>query len=85
MRDAPSKPMTPDTDAPDDPTPAPIDPAAGLPDMHMPGADRPNPAPDPEDGLPQRLGKRIDNGPGGGIAAGQSDLLPNVEIPDTQM
>ena len=52
--------------------------------MNLPGADRPNPAPDREDDLPKRLGERIASGPGG-IAAGEPDLLPNVEVPEAQM
>lgn len=85
MAYAPSDPTTPDTDVPDSPTPQPNDPAEGRPDMNLPGADRPNPAPDREDDLPQRLGERIETGPGEGIASGEPDLLPNVEIPETQM
>ena len=85
MAYAPSDPKTPDTDVPDSPPPTPIDPAEGRPDMNLPGADRPNPAPDREDDLPQRLGERIEAGPGEGIATGEPDLLPNVEIPETQM
>jgi hypothetical protein len=85
MREAPTKPTTPDPDAPQDRTPTPIDPAEGRPDMHLPGADMPTPAPDREDELPQRLGERIENGPADGIATGEPDLLPNVEIPETQM
>ena len=53
--------------------------------MHLPGADRPNPAPDREDDLPERLGQRIQDGPGDGIATGEPDLLPNVEVPEGQM
>lgn len=78
MHEAPMKPSTPDIDVPDN------DPAEGTPDMNLPGADRPNPAPDRDDDLPQRLGERIDSGPGG-IAAGEPDLLPNVEVPEAQM
>lgn len=85
MREAPSSPTTPDTDTPEDPTPTPIDPAEGRPDMHLPGADRPNPAPGRESDLPQRLGERIEHGSGEGIATGEPDLLPNVEVPEAQM
>ena len=84
MREAPSKPTIPDTDAPEERTP-PMDPAEGRPDMNLPGADRPNPAPDREAGLPERLGERIERGPGEGIATGEPDLLPNVEVPETHM
>lgn len=56
------------------------------PEMRFPGADRPAPPPDREDDLPERLGERIAEGPGGsGIATGESDLLPNVEIPESSM
>jgi hypothetical protein len=91
MRDAPTDPGTPDTEAPDSRPTTPSDPlnpnepAEGRPDMDLPGADRPNPAPDREDDLPERLGERIEAGPGGGIASGEPDLLPNVEVPETQM
>lgn len=85
MRRAPSEPTTPDTDRPQERTPTPIDPAEGRPDMHLPGADQPAPAPDREDELPQRLGERIENGPGKGIATGEPDLLPDVEVPESQM
>lgn len=85
MRDAPNEPGTPDTDAPDSRPPAPSDPAEGRPDMNLPGADRPYPETDRDDDLPQRLGERIESGPGGGIASGEPDLLPNVEVPETQM
>ena len=55
------------------------------PDIDLPGADYPGPAPDPEADLPARLGRRIDEGPGEGIAAGETDLLPDVEVPEGQM
>lgn len=66
------------------------DPAEGRPDMNLPGADHPSPAPDPnpapdqDDDKPQRLGERIEDGPGG-IASGEPDLLPNVEVPEETM
>ena len=68
-------------------------------DEHQPG-DRPNPGrtPDPEQprpdreppdapdsDLPQRLGRRLEDGPGTGIAAGEPDLVPDVEVPDATM
>ena len=40
-------------------------------------------APDAE--LPQRLGERVENGPGPGIATGEPDLMPNVEVPEETM
>jgi hypothetical protein len=71
------------------------DPAEGRPDVGGPGANReasPDPEPPtqeapgaPEDDAPARLGERIQDGPGGGIAAGEPDLLPNVETPDSTM
>lgn len=84
MRDAPTEPGTDIDDAPENRTP-PNDPAEGRPDINLPGADRPTPAPDREDGLPQRLGERIERGPADGIATGEPDLLPNVDIPEAQM
>jgi len=79
MHEAPTKPTTPDINVPEN------DPAEGAPDMNLPGADRPTPAPDREDELPQRLGERIGSVPGEGIAAGEPDLFPNVEVPEAQM
>lgn len=64
--------------------PAPMDPAEGRPDLDLPGADRPDPVDDPAEQLPQRLAERIDDKPGG-IAAGEPDLLPNVEVPEASM
>ncbi|MBI2780897.1 MAG: hypothetical protein HYX55_03740 [Chloroflexi bacterium] len=66
-------------------TTADIDPAEGRPDMDLPGADYPKPASDPEADLPERLGRRIADGPGEGMVAGETDLLPDVEVPDGQM
>jgi hypothetical protein len=62
-----------------------LDPAEGRPDLGIPGADHPDPAPDRDDDLPERLGKRIEAGPGKGIAADEPDLLPNVEVPEATM
>ena len=62
-----------------------MQPAEGRPDLGLPGADVPDPTPDRNDDLPERLGERIENGPGDGIAAGEPDLLPNVEVPEAQM
>ncbi len=62
-----------------------LEPAEGRPDLGLPGADVPDPSPDRNDDLPERLGERIENGPGPGIAAGEPDLLPNVEVPEAQM
>jgi hypothetical protein len=66
-----------------------LDPAEGRPDMGLPGADQPDPRPDvpetPDADLPQRLGERIAKGPGGGIASGEPDLLPDVDVPEETM
>lgn len=62
-----------------------VDPAEGRPDLGIPGADHPAPTPDRNDDLPERLGKRIENGLGTGIATGEPDLLPNVEVPEATM
>ena len=62
-----------------------LPPAEGRPDLGLPGADVPDPTPDRNDDLPERLGERVENGPGTGIAAGEPDLMPNVEVPEEQM
>jgi hypothetical protein len=59
-------------------------PADSRPDLDLPGANRPETQPDPDDQLPERLGERIAREPDG-IATGEPDLLPNVEVPDAQM
>jgi hypothetical protein len=48
---------------------------------------RPDPEPpdSPGENLPERLGERIENGPGTGIATGEPDLLPNVQVPEETM
>jgi hypothetical protein len=65
------------------------DPAEGRPDTEPPGADRPEPRPEqpdvPDADVPERLGERIQNGPGTGIAAGEPDLIPDVEVPEETM
>jgi|GEM_PF-3007898 len=62
------------------------EPAEGRPDLELPGADRDRERPDtPDADLPQRLGERIENGPGPGIAAGEPDLVPDVEVPEETM
>jgi len=50
-------------------------------------APRPNREPPdaPDADLPQRLGERVENGPGTGIATGEPDLVPNVEVPEETM
>lgn len=62
-----------------------LNPAEGRPDLGIPGADHPDPTPDRNDDLPERLGKRIEDGPSTGIATGEPDLLPNVEVPEATM
>jgi hypothetical protein len=52
--------------------------------MDLPGADRPAPVDDPGARQPERLAERIDD-KSGGIAAGEPDLLPDVEVPDAPM
>lgn len=69
---------------PNDPATPTIDPPEVQPDIHLPGAERPEPLADPEASLPQRLGERIGLEPSG-IAPGESDLLPDVEVPNAQM
>ena len=49
-----------------------------------PPADR-EPPDSPGDDLPARLGERIQNGPGTGIASGEPDLVPDVEVPEETM
>jgi hypothetical protein len=61
------------------------DPAEGRPDLGIPGADRPELPPAPEDDLPERLGERIYGGGAEGIASGEPDLKPDVEVPDATM
>jgi hypothetical protein len=61
------------------------DPAEGRPDLGIPGADRPELAPAPEDELPERLGERIYGGGEQGIATGTPDLKPDVEVPESTM
>lgn len=75
MRSAPGDPGTRTGIDPDDRRPdAPDDPDG--PEMRFPGADD----------LPEHLGERIEDGPGGrGIATGGPDLLPDVEIPEHTM
>ncbi len=60
-------------------------PTEGRPDLGIPGADHPDPPPDRNSDLPERLGERLANGPGAGIATGEPDLLPNVEVPEETM
>lgn len=62
------------------------DPVEGAPDSRLPGADQGSGLPGAEDDdLPQRLGERIENGSSSAIAPGGSDVLPDVEPPETTM
>jgi hypothetical protein len=60
------------------------DPAEGRPDLGLPGADRQVP-PGKDDDLPERLGERIKNGSSSGLATGEPDVLPDVEVPEATM
>jgi hypothetical protein len=60
-------------------------PAEGRPDLGIPGADRPDELPGRESDLPERLGERISGGGAHGIATGEPDLKPDVEVPDETM
>jgi hypothetical protein len=61
------------------------DPAEGRPDLGLPGADNQGPMTDRNDDLPERLGKRIENGSTSGIAPGEPDVVPDVEVPENTM
>ena len=61
------------------------DPAEGRPDMGIPGADRQDVPPDRNDDLPEKLGQRIENGSSSGLATGEPDVLPDVEVPNETM
>ncbi len=69
---------------PNEPTTPTIDPPQDRPDVDLPGVDDQGPQIDPQEDLPQQLGERIGLGPSG-IASGELDLLPNVEVPNAQM
>jgi hypothetical protein len=69
---------------PDAESPRAGDPAEGRPDLGIPGADRPDEQRGREHDLPERLGERIYGGEKG-IASGEPDLKPDVEIPDETM
>ena len=59
-------------------------PAEGRPDLGIPGADREDELPGRQDELPERLGERISGGDGG-LATGEPDLKPDVEVPEETM
>lgn len=61
------------------------DPAEGRPDLGLPGADRQDVPSGSQDDLPERLGQRIENGSSSGLAAGEPDVLPDVEVPEETM
>jgi hypothetical protein len=66
-------------------TPANGDPAEGRPDLGLPGADRPDALSGREDDLPEKLSDRIYGGGAEGLASGEPDLKPDVEVPDETM
>jgi hypothetical protein len=61
------------------------EPAEGRPDLGIPGADRQDVPQDPQSDLPERLGERIENGSSSGIAPGEPDVLPDVDVPESTM
>jgi hypothetical protein len=61
------------------------EPAEGRPDLGIPGADREDRPSGAQDDLPERLGERIENGSSSGIAPGEPDVLPDVEVPEETM
>jgi hypothetical protein len=61
------------------------EPAEGRPDLGIPGADTPDELPGREEELPERLSERIYGGSGQGVATGEPDLKPDVEIPEETM
>jgi hypothetical protein len=63
----------------------PSDPAEGRPDLGIPGADTPDAPAGRGDDLPERLADRINGGGDAGIASGEPDLKPDVEVPDETM
>lgn len=60
-------------------------PAEGRPDLGLPGADRDDIPAGRDDDLPERLGQRIENGSSSGLATGEPDVLPDVEVPEETM
>ncbi|HUQ43279.1 MAG TPA: hypothetical protein VM451_02545 [Candidatus Limnocylindria bacterium] len=61
------------------------EPAEGRPDLGLPGADRQDVPSDRNEDLPEKLGQRIENGSSSGIATGEPDVLPDVEVPEATM
>jgi hypothetical protein len=60
-------------------------PAEGRPDLGLPGADRQDAPEGSQDDLPEKLGQRIENGSSSGLATGEPDVLPDVEVPEETM
>lgn len=83
MQPRPADVSTPPTMASDD-SPG-LDPAEGRPDMGLPGGDRPDVPADRHDDLPEKLAERIENGSSSGLATGEPDVLPDVEVPEETM
>lgn len=81
--DATTPPITGDGGAGREPSGT--EPAEGRPDLGIPGADRDDVPAAREDDLPERLGQRIENGSSSGLASGEPDVLPDVEVPDESM
>jgi hypothetical protein len=69
----------------DSPSPEETVPAEGRPDLGIPGADRQDVPQDRNADLPERLGQRIENGSSSGLATGEPDVLPDVEVPEASM
>lgn len=84
MQPRPADTTTPPTGIADGPGGA-NEPAEGRPDLGIPGADRQDVPPGPQDDLPERLGERIENGSSSGLATGEPDVLPDVEVPEETM
>ena len=61
------------------------EPAEGRPDLGIPGADRDDRPEGRQDNLREQLGERIENGSSSGIAPGEPDVLPDVEVPEETM
>ena len=64
------------------------DPSIERPYTPDPRGDRPTDPEQPDDpnaDLPERLGRRITEGPNSGIASGKPDLVPDVEVPEATM
>jgi len=74
----------PDDTSNERPTPG-DQPAEGTTDMRLPGADQEGHGSGRGDNLPQQLGERIENGSSSAMAIDGSDVLPDVEPPDTTM